>query len=159
MTEEHEISRRQRRVSVGRRAFDPAQIVAGILGLILVIVGGVAIARVGFDSFTEETTTVGGFDMTLLMAVINLVVGLLFLGVAARTFDVRGSLIALGTLALAFGAIAAIEPDPFVTYLGEGRDLGIAYLLIGVVSLIAGLTTRTVVTTERSVVDDDLTIE
>lgn len=149
----------QRRRAVGRRTFNPAQVIAGLIGLVLLVIGGVAMVRVGFDSLTGNTTTVVGIDHTLLMAIIDVVVGILFLGAASRVVGSASQMIGLGVLAIAFGAVVVIEPGPFVDALGDGRTLGVAYLVIGAISLIAGLTGRTVVTTESVVTDDEVVDE
>jgi len=151
----HDHTQQQRRRSVGTRTFSPAQAVAGILGLVLLIVGGVAMARVGFDSLTGETATVLGLDHTLLLAIIHIVAGLLFLGAASRVFGSRSQLIGLGVALVAFGAVVLIEPSPFIDYLGEGRPVGAAHLILGAISLITGITADTVVTTESVVTDEE----
>lgn len=155
----HETVRNRRRTAVGRSNFTAGQAVSGVLGLLLVIAGGVAMARVGFDSFTGETTTILGIGHTLLMGLIDLVVGLIFLSSASTMFGVRSTLISLGTLALAFGAVVWIEPSPFVDYLGDGRSLGVAYLVIGLVAVVAGLATPTFVTSSETAYDDEIVEE
>lgn len=147
----HHQSRRQ---AVGHRTFNSAQMVAGIIGLALLIVGGVAMVRAGFSSLTAETTTILGIGHTLLMGIIDVIVGILFLGAASRVFGSSGQMIGLGILTIAFGAVVLIEPSPFVEALGDGRSIGAIYLIIGLVSLVAGLSSRTVVT--ESVVTDEV---
>jgi hypothetical protein len=132
----HEVH--ERRSTSGRRVISPSQIVAGAIGLILLILGGVALARVGFDSLTGTTASVVGLDHTLLMALIDIVAGLLFLGAAAST-NGRGSLIGLSLIAVAFGAVVAIEPEAFDSALGGGQNLGILYLVLGLVGLVAAM--------------------
>lgn len=132
----HEVH--ERRSTTGRMVFSPAQMVSGLIGLILVILGGVALARVGFDSLTGDTASVLGLDHTMLMALIDIVAGLLFLGAAASSGG-RSSLIGLSLIAVAFGAIVAIEPDAFDGALGGGQDLGVLYLILGLVGLVAAL--------------------
>ena len=116
----------------------PAQVVSGIIGLVLVILGGVALARLGFDSLTGETASVMGLDHTTLMALIDIVAGLLFLGAAASSGG-RSSLIGLSLISVAFGAIVAIEPDAFDSALGGGQDLGVLYLILGLIGLVAAM--------------------
>lgn len=149
MTARHE-GRERRTVRVARSPLTAGQIVAGILGLILVITGGVAMARVGFSSLTGETAVVLGVSHTLALGIINVVVGLIFLTSAATAAGVRGTLLSMGTLAVAFGAIVLIEPDPFETFLGDGRPVGVLYLLVGLVSLLAGFLSPTFVATQSS---------
>jgi len=137
----HEVHERRR--TTDRRVISPSQMVAGIIGLALVILGGVALARVGFDSLTGDTTTVLGFSHTALMAIIDIVAGLFFLGAAASSGG-RSSLIGLSLVAIAFGAIVAIEPSAFDS-LGAGSELGLLYLVLGVVGLVAALAFPTTV--------------
>ena len=132
----HEVH--ERRSTAGRRVISPAQIVAGIIGLVLVILGGVALARLGFDSLTGETASVMGLDHTTLMAMIDIVAGLLFLGAAASSGG-RSSLIGLSLISVAFGAIVAIEPGAFDSALGGGQDLGVLYLILGLIGLVAAM--------------------
>ena len=132
----HEVH--ERRSTAGRRVFSPAQVVSGIIGLVLVILGGVALARLGFDSLTGETASVMGLDHTTLMALIDIVAGLLFLGAAASSGG-RSSLIGLSLISVAFGAIVAIEPDAFDSALGGGQDLGVLYLILGLIGLVAAM--------------------
>src|SRR5690554_4128107 len=95
--------------AVDRRVMSPARMVAGILGSILVVMGGVALARTGFSSLTGEVATVMGFQHTALMGLIDIVAGLFFL-VAAAAVSVRGQLTGASLLVLAFGAVMMIEP-------------------------------------------------
>lgn len=150
----HEVH--QRRRTVDRRVISPAQIVAGIIGLILVVLGGVALARTGFDSLTGETTAVLGIDHTALMGVIDVVAGLFFLGAAASSGG-RSTLIGLSLGALAFGAIVAIEPGAFDSALGGGRDLGVLYIVIGAVGLVASLAFPTTVVDRVATQEDGAT--
>jgi len=150
----HEVH--QRRRTVDRRVISPAQIVAGIIGLILVVIGGVALARTGFDSLTGETTSVLGIDHTALMGVIDVVAGLFFLGAAASSGG-RSTLIGLSLGSLAFGAIVAIEPGAFDSALGGGRDLGVLYIVIGAVGLVASLAFPTTVVDRVATQEDGAT--
>lgn len=127
---------RQRRTTVDRRVLRPSQAIGGLIGLFLVILGGVALARTGLGSLTSPTETVLGFAHTPLMGIIDVAAGLFFLGAAASS--ARGSLIGLGLAAVAFGAIVAIEPDAFDQSLGGGRELGVLYVIVGAVAVLAG---------------------
>lgn len=159
MTDENTHEVRRRRRTVDRRVTSPAQIVAGIIGLILVIMGGVTLARVGLTSLTSDTTSVLGVGHTGLMGLIDVVAGLFFLGAAASS-GARGTVIGLSLVAVAFGAIVAIEPDAFDSSLGGGRELGLLYVIIGVVGLLAALAfPKRVVDRVDTEQDDATTIE
>ncbi|MEX2622300.1 MAG: hypothetical protein WD651_01075 [Acidimicrobiia bacterium] len=153
--EHHEVHQRHR--TVDRRVISPAQIVAGLIGLTLVIIGGVALARVGLDNLTADTTTVLGLDHTALMGLIDVIAGLFFLGAAASS-GVRGTLIGLSMAAIGFGAIVAIEPGAFDSSLGGGRELGVFYLIIGAVGLLSAWAFPTTVVDRVATQDDGATI-
>lgn len=129
-----------------RRAWSPAQFVAGIIGLILTVTGGVALARIlPTSSLTAETTTVFGIGHTALMAIITLGAGLLFLSEAAAPLDVQPGLVFLGVMSLAFGLIVVIEPAAFDGALGLGEAGGWFYAVVGAVSAITGMISPTIV--------------
>ncbi len=116
----------------GRRTWTPAQFVAGALGLFLVVMGGVAMARAGLDgSWTDPVVEVLGFDHTALMGAIEVGLGLVLIIVAFATWEVRGWLVGLGLLALAFGLIVLIEPAAFDGSLGVESASGWLYAAMG----------------------------
>jgi uncharacterized membrane protein HdeD (DUF308 family) len=125
-----------------RRDMDIVSIVGGIIGVLLVVVGLVALARTGFafDALTTATATVGPFERTPLMAIIEVILGLSVIG-ASFAAD-RGGLIGVGVLALIFGLVVVIEPGAFVEALGASSTSGILYILIGIGLLLAGFLLR-----------------
>jgi uncharacterized membrane protein HdeD (DUF308 family) len=125
-----------------RRDLDVVSIVGGIIGVLLVVVGLVALARTGFafDGLTTATATVGPFERTPLMAIIEVILGLSVIG-ASFAAD-RGGLIGVGVLALIFGLVVVIEPGAFVEALGASSTSGILYILIGIGLLLAGFLLR-----------------
>ncbi|MBW3666973.1 MAG: hypothetical protein KY394_05190 [Actinobacteria bacterium] len=128
------------------RSWSPAQPVAGIIGLLLTVMGGVALARlIPTSSLTAETTSVFGIGHTPLMAMITLGVGLLFLAQAGMPFDVQPGIISLGIAVLAFGLIVVIEPAAFDGALGLGRSGGWFYAITGLVAVITGIVSPTLV--------------
>lgn len=128
-----------RTVRETRRVWTPAQIIAGVIGLGLVVMGGVALIRIGFTDLTA-TATVGWYAHTGILAIIELVLGLLFLGTASNALEARSSSISLGVLMIAFGLIAVIEPGGTATYIGDSVTIGWTFLIIGVISAVLGLT-------------------
>ena len=143
----------RRSQAVDRRVMSPARIVAGILGVILLVMGGVALARTGLSSLTGETATVRGFEHTALMGLIDIVAGLLFL-VAAAAVAVRGQLTGISLLTAAFGAVMMIEPGAMSDALGGGSDLGLLYVVVGLLGLLAAMMSPTRVTEVEAVHED-----
>jgi hypothetical protein len=139
-----------RRVSVDKRTWSPAQLVAGAVGLFLVVVGAVALLRGGVETFTSPTSTVLGLTHTPLMAMISIVLGGTFLAAAASTLGVRSTLTFLGLVSLGFGLVVAIEPGATTAWFGGGRPLGALYMVIGAASLIAGWTSPTITSHQRT---------
>lgn len=132
------------------RAWSPAQFVGGIIGLVLTVMGGVALARLlPTGSLTAETTTVLGVGHTPLMAIITLGAGLLFLAEAGAPLEVQPGMIFLGVMSLAFGLIVVIEPAAFDGALGLGQTGGWFYSVIGAVSAITGIISPTIVSRRR----------
>ncbi len=116
----------------GRRTWTPAQFVAGALGLFLIVMGGVAMARAGLTgSWTDPVVEVLGFDQTALMGAIEVGFGLVLVLVAFATWEVRGWLTGLGLVALAFGLIVLIEPAAFDGTLGLEAASGWLYAAMG----------------------------
>ncbi|HEX6945907.1 MAG TPA: hypothetical protein VF246_00925 [Acidimicrobiia bacterium] len=143
----------RRSQAVDRRVMSPARIVAGLLGVFLLVMGGVALARTGLSSLTGETATVFGFEHTTLMGLIDVVAGLLFL-VAAAAISVRGQLTGVSLLAAAFGAVMMIEPDSLSEALGGGTDLGLVYVVVGLLGLLAAMIFPTRVTETEAIRED-----
>lgn len=141
-----------------RHPWSPAQILAGLIGLFLTVLGGVALARLlPTDSLTGETTSVIGMGFTVLMAGITLLLGLLFLGGAGRPTSARRGMITLGVALLAFGIVTFIEPDALNNALGVNETSGVVYAVVGLIAAVAGVASPTL-TSRRAVeerVEDD----
>jgi uncharacterized membrane protein HdeD (DUF308 family) len=137
-----------------RRELDLVTIVGSAVGVLLVVIGLVALARTGFalDALTTATASVGPFDRTPLMAIVEVTLGVAVIG-ASLSAD-RGGLLAVGILTLVFGLVVVIEPGAFVAALGAGATTGVLYVLIGIACLLAGFLLRSAGTyvRERTVV-------
>ena len=132
---------------VDRRTWSPAQLIAGIAGLFFIVLGGVALARLlPVESLTAPDTQVWLFGHTPLFGTIELVLGLLFLGVSAGPFDARGGLVGLGVICLAFGLIVGIEPGAFADWLGASRANGWLYGVVGGIAILGGWLSPVIVT-------------
>lgn len=117
-----------------------AQGVTLLAGILLVVMGAVALTRTGIpaDDLTAPHVTVGWLHHTPLLGIAHLLVGagLLSTGWYAA-MDARPSFLAL--LAIIVGLVIWIEPDALHAALGVHRAHAVTYLVIGVVHLAAGL--------------------
>jgi hypothetical protein len=154
---------RVERTTAVRHPWSPAQVLAGIIGLFMTVLGGVALARLlPSDSLTGDTTTVIGMGFTVVMAVITLLLGVVFLGGARRPSNAREGMITLGIALLAFGIVTFIEPEALGGALGVTETSGIVYAIVGLVAAIAGLTSPTMTSrlaVEERVEEDDEVIQ
>jgi hypothetical protein len=118
--------------------WSPAQMISGVIGMFLTVMGGIALARIGLGDLTSPDTTVFGFGHTPLMGLIEVALGLLLMLNAASAFASRGMLIGLGAIAAAFGLIVVFEPGAFQESLGVARNSGWLFLGIGAGAVVLG---------------------
>ena len=147
-----------RAVSVERRPWSPAQLVALVLGVVFVVIGGIALARTGINvhELTLKHVSVAGAGQTQLMGYIEIVFGALLLVVGALPGAGRGGMIFLGIVALVFGIILKAQPSSFYSRLGAGSGYAVFLILVGVLLLVTAMVapvywrmTRQYGTTER----------
>jgi hypothetical protein len=122
--------------------WSPAQLVAIVLGLIFVVLGGVALARTGIhlDSLTGQHVRVAGAGHTQLLGYIELGYGILLLASGSAPGASRGLMSFLALAALAFGFIVAIQPSSFRHSLGiNGSGYGVFLVIVGVVALLTAV--------------------
>ncbi len=124
-----------------RAPWSPAQLVAVAAGLVLVVIGGVGLARAGLHlspSVIPLTHThVAGLGFTSMSALIQLVAGVVLLGGGAYPDTARSTMAVLGVVLVAFGLIVAIDPAPFATMWGFTTASGVFYTVVGAVLLVA----------------------
>ena len=122
-----------------RPPWSPAQLVAVAVGIILVVIGGVALARGGinFSDIASTHSTVAGFGYTCLSALVQLVVGVIIIGGGVFPGAAKGTMAFFGVVLLAFGLIVAIDSTPFVNNWGYSRSTGVLYAILGAVLLVA----------------------
>jgi len=135
-----------------RPPWSPAQLVAVAVGVILVVIGGVALARGGinFSDIASTHSAVAGFGYTCLSALIQLVVGVLIIGGGVFPDAAKGTMAFFGVVLLAFGLIVAIDSTPFVSQWGYTRSTGVLYAILGAVLLVAAAVSPVFYSTRRT---------
>src|SRR5437764_14211889 len=128
-----------RRSAVERPPWSPAQLIAVVLGIIFLIVGGISLAKTGVDTNNMNAHFTGTplWHHTAWLALGELFFGLMMLGAGVVPGGARGLMTFLGMVALAFGIAVLIAPDSLHTYTGAHSGTGWAYIVVGAVSLIA----------------------
>jgi hypothetical protein len=140
--------------SVTRAPWSPAQIVSLVVGAVLTILGGVALARTGinFGDLDAARGEVMGLEHTALLGLIELVLGLVLVGAAAAGGAPRGTMTFLGVVMLLFGIIVAIEPSAFNRALGATSGHGWFWAILGVILLTAAMVSPVVFDSGRRTV-------
>ncbi|MDQ4131255.1 MAG: DUF4383 domain-containing protein [Actinomycetota bacterium] len=130
---------REGRILHVERLWTPAQVVALVLGLIFVVLGGVALLRTGMGGdLLDPTTTVAGLSYTPLLGLIEVIFGLLL--IAMGSFPAGSdAVVFLGVLLLAFGLLVVIEPAAFESSIAAGRAHGWFYVVTGAIAAVTAL--------------------
>ncbi|MGH9169365.1 MAG: hypothetical protein ACRD0Z_00580 [Acidimicrobiales bacterium] len=118
---------------VARPAWSPAQIVAVVGGLLLLVMGAVGLAHTGF-AFTNipiTRTAVAGLGMTSLAAVVQTVAGVIVLVGASSPTAAKAVTSVMGVIILAWGLIVAFDPSAFLRYWGYDGSNGVYYIVVG----------------------------
>jgi hypothetical protein len=111
-----------------------SSMVSGGVGIVLLVIGIVALARAGLGDLTSPAVAVGPFVRTPLMGLIELALGVIALATAADR-DVRGAS-ALAVVTGVAGIVWLIESAAFAGVLGITAATGWLYLLIAVALLV-----------------------
>ena len=119
--------------------WSPAQLIVAAVGVFLAVLGGVALAQIGgFGEWTSPEVAVLGFGHTPLLAVIEILVGLLVMADAVSPWGARSTLVGFGVLFLTFGLIVWIEPDSLHQWLGVTTETGMLYTALGAGGVLLG---------------------
>ena len=121
-----------------REPFGVAQVVCIAMGIFFVAVGAIGLARSGLDSLTGSTTEVARLEMTPLLSLMHLVVGVIALGGGTSRSAARGVSMVVGPLLIAAGIVALVEP---IEQLGWNETNGLAYLVAGGAAILAAILT------------------
>jgi len=121
--------------------WSPAQAIVLGAGLVLAVIGGIALARTGlhFSNIAATHAQVAGLRHTSLSAVIELGVGVVLLGVGAIPGAARGLMTFFGVVLLGAGLVVAIQPSSFRKWFGYDAANGVFIAIIGGVLLLAAM--------------------
>ncbi|HEX6393354.1 MAG TPA: hypothetical protein VFZ97_07920 [Acidimicrobiales bacterium] len=133
--------RSTRSLAVERQPWSPAQLVSIILGIVFLVLGGIAIARTGVDfkRLTSEHVDVAGSTQTQLMGYLELAYGALLLAVGSIPGAGRAGMSFLGILGLVFGIIVVAQPSTFFHSLGIGSGYATFLIVIGAILMITAM--------------------
>jgi hypothetical protein len=126
-------------------SWSPVQILSIVLGVVFIVLGGVALLRAGTDlNLFTPVVSVAGLAYTPLLAMIELIIGLIFLSFGAFP-GTSDAVVFLGVLLFAFGLVLVIEPAAFERTLAAGAPHGWFYVITGGVAAGTALLTPVMV--------------
>jgi hypothetical protein len=128
--------------------WSPAQFLAWLFGVLFLVYGAVALARIAADGGAH--VSVGGLHHTAWLAIIHMIFGAFMLMAGAVPDGVRGLLSFMGTLALTFGLVVAIEPEALHEPFGVHMSHGVLYIVVGLASLAVAILSPLITGGERS---------
>ena len=121
-----------------RDPYGIAQFLSLGIGIFLIVIGAIGLARAGAHHIDSPTVAVGPFTMTPLLAAVNLFLGLVGLIGAAGRAAARSVCMFIGPVMLAGGIVALIQG---VHVLGWNRADGVIYILLGAVAIVGAIMT------------------
>jgi hypothetical protein len=121
--------------------WSPAQAIVLAAGVLLTVIGGIALARAGlhFDNIPATHAQAAGLRHTSLSAAIELGVGVVLLGVGAIPGAARSLMTLFGALLLGARLVIAIQPSSFHKWLGYDAGNGVFIAIIGGALLVAAM--------------------
>ena len=140
--------------------WSPAQVIGLIAGIVITVLGLVALARTGFDTDHLYSPHAQAWHLphSPLMAIIEVGFGVLVLIASVVPGGARSLLALLGAIALAFGVVVLVEapPNRLNHWLGVEDKNGWFYVIVGGVLLLAALISPVfTIKTRKHVVRDE----
>lgn len=130
-------------------SFGAAQIVAVIIGVILLSLGGIGLIRTGLHSMTRPVISIGGLTMTPALVLLNLGIGALAVFLGASRLSAKRGLLVVGPLLIAAGIIGIVQSS---NRIGLNENDGVLYLILGLVATLSAILTPGGIRTERTMV-------
>lgn len=118
--------------------FSPAAVVAGLAGIVLLVMGLIAVAKGGLSGpLTDPVVDVFGFSHTPLLGLIEAATGLVLL--LCALWGTRPSLIFMGTLIAIAGIVVVATPDSMASSLATESSYGWFLIVLGAVTAVVAL--------------------
>ena len=113
------------------------QVIILIVAAVVLLMGGLALARAGTDDLSKTVVDVFGFTHTGWLGIVELAVGFLFLlgGLSPSTRDLG---LGLGIIVLLAGIIVVIQPDAAPSELAVEKSYGWLLVVLGAAGIIGG---------------------
>ncbi len=131
-------TRTDTRVSSSRLVVSPGQVIAGILGLVIAVIGIMAVARGGIDSsMNEPMVKTVGLDQSAMLGAAELGLGLLLI-IGALNHAARGLIIGIGVVMVLGGVFIGAAGNDILHNLGTVHGTGWVIMVAGIIAIVAG---------------------
>lgn len=131
-------TRTDTRVSSSRLVVSPGQVIAGILGLVIAVIGIMAVARGGIDSsMNEPMVKTVGLDQSAMLGAAELGFGLLLI-IGALNHAARGLIIGIGVVMVLGGVFIGAAGNDILHNLGTVHGTGWVIMVAGIIAIVAG---------------------
>ncbi len=142
--------RSETRVAASRFVFSPGQVLAGILGVVVAIIGIIAISRGGIDgSLNVPVVSVVGTDQSAMLGLAEFAVGILLV-LGALNYAARGLIAFVGVVMVIGGVVLGAANSTILNDVGTSQGTGWAIMVGGIIAIVAASLGR-IVRSRRSV--------
>ena len=142
--------RSETRTATSRVVVSPGQVIAGVLGIFVAIIGVITVSRAGIDSsMNDPIVRAAGFNQSALLGAIEVGLGLLLI-LGALSYAARGLIIGVGVIMVLGGVFIGAASSDLLRDVGTVHSTGWAIMVAGIIAIVAGSLGR-VVRTQRSV--------
>jgi len=130
--------RSETRVASSRFVFSPGQILAGVLGLVVAVIGVITASRGGIDgSLNQPIVQTAGLHQSAMLGVIELGVGLLLI-LGSLSFAARDLIVAMGVIMVIGGVVIGAGGTTILRDIGAVHSTGWAIMIGGIIAIVAG---------------------
>jgi hypothetical protein len=143
-------ARVERRVATSRFVFSPGQIFAGVLGLVMAVIGIITASRAGIDSsLNVPVVQVAGLHQSAMLGLIELGLGLLLV-LGASSYAARDLVVGLGVIMVIGGVILGAAGSTILHDVGAVHATGWTIMVGGIIAIVAGCLGR-LIRTRRTI--------
>ena len=144
--------RSETRATSSRFVFSPGQILAGILGIVVAVIGIIAMSRAGLDgSLNKPVVEVAGTDQSAMLGIAEFALGLLLV-LGALNYAARWLIAFVGVVMVIGGVVLGAASATILEDVGTSQGTGWAIMVGGIIAVVAasmGVFIRTKRSVER----------
>ena len=129
--------RSETRVASSRFVFSPGQILAGILGVVVAIIGIIAVSRGGIDgTLNVPMVSVAGTDQSAMLGLAEFAAGLLLV-LGALSHAARWLIAFVGVVMVIGGVVLGAASAEILHDVGTSQGTGWAIMVGGIIAVVA----------------------